>query len=277
MINIAVLLTVYNRKEVTIRGLRSLYRAFAKLNDGYSFEVYITDDGSSDGTIEAVAKEFPNIHIIQGDGNLYWCGGMRKAWQATFDSKIKYDFYLWFNDDDELYEDAIFSLFEAYRECGPNCIITGAFHNHRGEPSYGGQIVEGVFLEPNGLFQDVVLMNGNLVLISYDVYKKIGMIDGVFKQSLGDYDYGLRARKQNFMIRLTANYVGLCDRHDIKPYYSLNNSLVERLRILYHPKYNPFYTFIYWKRHRGIYQAVKSFVGSHVYSCFPCLLKYKQK
>ena len=64
MIKTAVLLTVYNRKEVTLQGLRSLHKAIAYLREGYSFDIFMTDDGCTDGTAEAVSKEFSDIHIV---------------------------------------------------------------------------------------------------------------------------------------------------------------------------------------------------------------------
>lgn len=80
MINTAVLLTVYNRKNVTLQGLRTLYRAieFLKkelLESDYQLDIYMTDDGYIDGTGEAVRKEFPYVYITQGASSLYWSGG----------------------------------------------------------------------------------------------------------------------------------------------------------------------------------------------------------
>ena len=46
---------------------------------------------------EAVGKMFPQVHIIKGDGNLFWNRGMYMAWQAAIKEK-DYDFYLWLND-----------------------------------------------------------------------------------------------------------------------------------------------------------------------------------
>ena len=41
--------------------------------------VYLVDDGSRDGTSRSVAVRFPQISILEGDGSLFWNGGMRKA------------------------------------------------------------------------------------------------------------------------------------------------------------------------------------------------------
>jgi hypothetical protein len=49
----------------------------------YAIEVFLVDDGSTDGTADAVREVWPEATIIQGDGNLFWCGGMRVAWAAA--------------------------------------------------------------------------------------------------------------------------------------------------------------------------------------------------
>ena len=72
---IAVIMTCFNRRSTTISCLRALH----KQKNSIDFDVYLTDDGSSDGTADAVKTEFPAVNILQGNGNLYWVGGMRLA------------------------------------------------------------------------------------------------------------------------------------------------------------------------------------------------------
>ena len=108
---VAVLLTVFNRKDITLKGLSTLYAAMKPVEDKYSFDVYMTNDGCTDGTPEAVKNCFPDVHIINGNGNLYWSGGMRKAWDVAAKTH-DYDYYLWFNDDAVLYENALLLLYD---------------------------------------------------------------------------------------------------------------------------------------------------------------------
>ncbi len=275
MKKIAVLLTVFNRKATTLQGLKSLYKAIEILGEDYSFDIYMTDDGSTDGTAEAVAKEFSDICITKGNGNLFWSGGMRKAWQASIDSGIEYDFFLWFNDDAVLYENAFVILFRAYEKNGPYCIVTGAFCGHDGKASYGGKIDEGNVIEPNGAYQDVALMNGNFVLVPFSAYSKLGTIDKKFKHGFGDYDYGLRAHKNHIRVVLTAEYVGICDRHDVEipNYFSTKYGLLKRLKLSYNPQNSPYYYFIYMFRYEGLLKAIKYFIWRNYYTIFPQLFK----
>ena len=99
MLKIAVLIVCHNRKEKTIKCLQKLYSQ--KNIENIKFKVFLVDDGSSDGTEHAISQSFPDVVIIKGNGNLFWAGGMRIAWNSA--KKKQYDYYLWLNDDVFLY------------------------------------------------------------------------------------------------------------------------------------------------------------------------------
>jgi GT2 family glycosyltransferase len=71
---IAILITCYNRKEKTLSCLAALFNCIVP--DGYGFDVFLVDDGSTDGTSDAIKEGFTQVNIIQGNGNLFWNRGM---------------------------------------------------------------------------------------------------------------------------------------------------------------------------------------------------------
>ena len=95
MMKISVLLTCHNRKEKTLICLRKLFEQDVR---NVEFDVFLVDDGCTDGTAEAVREEFPKIHIIQGDGSLFWNRGMCLAWEEARKNGA-HDAVLWLNDD----------------------------------------------------------------------------------------------------------------------------------------------------------------------------------
>lgn len=278
----AVLLTVYNRKNVTLEGLKTLYRSIDVLDENYCFEIYMTDDGCTDGTVDTIKNMFPQVHIVRGDGNLYWGGGMNLAWKTAFHNK-KYDGFIWFNDDSILYKSAMKELLKPYMEMPYPVIVVGAFRSKlTGNSTYGGKLKDtDNFLKPNGTYQELELMNGNLVFIPYEIMKEIGIIDCSFRHGIGDYDYGLRAIKSGFKLLLTPSYVGTCERHDkiIKKCFNSQYSFFYRLKFLYSPLNSPIAIFIYQYRYYGFCNALKLFVALHFYTFFPSIyvLRLKNK
>lgn len=100
---VAVLITSFNRRELTLNALEALFRQ--RNVETVQFSVFLVDDGCTDGTSEAVRARFPEVHILAGDGALFWNGGMRMAFAAALHGS--FDAYLLLNDDVTLYIDAL--------------------------------------------------------------------------------------------------------------------------------------------------------------------------
>jgi len=93
--SIGVVITCHNRKEKTIASLKKLINQDDI--DTLDVKIYLVDDGSTDGTSEAIKNNFPQVNIIKGDGTLFWNGGMRGAFSKAMENG--HDYYLWLNDD----------------------------------------------------------------------------------------------------------------------------------------------------------------------------------
>ena len=232
---IAVLMTCFNRRDTTLACLRALHQQTC------NFDVYLTDDGSSDGTTEAIRAEFPQVKILQGDGNLFWVGGMRLAFAEAM--KHSYEYYLWLNDDTFLETDTLDKLLNIQqnltRQNHENSIIVGTTQDpSTRKPTYGGAVKSKKwysnkfeFLEPTQNIQESDAMFGNCVLIPKNVANKVGNIDAAFIHSLGDLDYALRARKLGCSIWVAPGYVGTCSKNSIRNSWADTNlPLQERLR-----------------------------------------------
>ena len=59
----AVLLTVFNRKEKTLQCLSRLFDQLPV--EDLQIDVFLTDDGCTDGTAEAVENLFPSVHLLK--------------------------------------------------------------------------------------------------------------------------------------------------------------------------------------------------------------------
>ncbi len=266
---VAVLLTVFNRRETTLACLRTFQKC-SSLMKHFGFDVFLTDDGCTDGTVDAVNREFPRVFVIKGTGSLYWSGGMRLAWETAL-KHDSYDYFIWLNDDAILFDNALNCLFEPLEILSEDVVVSGAFKDDQGNCSYGGKNEMGCLIEPKkDIFQNITFMNGNLVLIPSTVVSKIGIIDEYYKHSFGDWDYGIRALKNNIKVCLTSEYVGFTNRHDVNipKYADPNIPMLKRLKILYSPFYNPKYIFHFWFKKGDVLSAIKYYFTQHFHSLF---------
>lgn len=257
-IKLAIIITCYNRRDTTLKCLEALY-----LQD-LSFDVYLTDDGSSDGTSEAVKAYYPEVNILQGNGNLFWGGGTRHSFAEA--RKADYDYYIWLNDDTLLKPDAISVLLSTHDELTlkkkSNSIVAGSMQDPvTGMISYGGKVqnswrpLKFKLLKPTEKTQECETINGNLVLIPRSVARLVGNIDKAFPHGLGDLDYGLRARKLGCSVWIAPGYLGTCARNYVRDtWQDTNLPLNQRLHKLFNLKgSSPLRreTLLYAKRHGG--------------------------
>lgn len=274
---IAVLLTVFNRKEKTMLCLEELYRQ--EIPKNYKMDIFMVDDGSTDGTRLEVEKTFSNVNIIQGDGNLFWNRGMHTAWKTASENE-EYDYYLWLNDDTFIFENSINLMIDSVLKKKDNAIICGAtLDSTKKAITYSGtQKLGGQLLKPNGQLQKCVIFNGNFVLVPKKVFNVLGNLDWTFRHAIGDFDYALRARKKNIDCYLAPDYVGTCEANSTLPKWCLPETpLVKRFKILYSPLgyADPIPFFIYENRHFGLVTAIKHFLSINLRAFLPSLWKTK--
>ena len=257
---LAVLITCYNRRETTLHCMRALYDQ--ELHEGVRFEIYLVDDGCTDGTGDAVRSRFIDVKILKGDGSLYWCGGMRFAWAEAM--KEDYDYYLWLNDDTLLLPGAIQTLLSTAQEVrekeGREGIIVGSTCDpDTGKQTYGGvrridKTLGFRLIEPTDKPQCCDTMNGNCVLVPNAVARVTGNLSGRFTHAIGDMDYGLRAGKDGFSCWIAPGYVGECRKNPPPDWTNPETPLRERLKNLHDPKGLPPGEWIeFAKRHAGFW------------------------
>lgn len=253
----AVLLTCHNRKSKTLACLSSLFEA--KLPSNYEFDVFLTDDGSTDGTYEAVREKYPHIHTIKGSGNLFWAGGMRLAWK-TAKQQEDYDAYLLLNDDVVLHPDFLHNLIKteefSIAKTGKTGIYSGAtIDEDTQKVTYGGSkiktnhfVLKMDMLSPDTTPKECEITNANVLWISKEVVNKIGIFDDKYTHGIADYDYSYQAHKNEFPVYLAPNICGTCSDDHGKNWRKGNVPLKARIAYLKSPKGLAYSEYLYYIR-----------------------------
>ena len=246
MINIvAVLIACHNRKEKTIGCIQSLFESKNNCSSTFELDVYLTDNGSVDGTASEVKKLFPAVNVLIKSDTMFWAGGMRNSWNEALRTR-SYDAFLLLNDDvlmDRTCFDILFKAHEySIKKYGFGSIYIGSIRDKDTlEYEYGGRLLLNKWTQvtkkviPDGNFNECQLGNANIMLVDKKVVERIGILDDHYVHAKADYDYTLRALESKFPILVCSDYCGYCIR-DHSPTNLKKMDLKERIRYLKNPK-----------------------------------------
>lgn len=213
-INVTVIFTCFNRKEKSVNCIKKL----SEHNDQIEFSFIVVDDNSTDGTPQAIKMLGQNTVVIEGDGNLFWCGGMRKGLDYYLNSDFDEDgFCLLVNDDVDFFDQSIEKLIEQLAD-RKDTVIIGATCGDNGAFTYGlRRRVKGF---KRGMVEAVPPAkeevcgetgNANCVLIPNVIMRDIGNMDSTYRHNYGDYDYGFHMTRKGYKLVSSLGYVGVCN------------------------------------------------------------------
>jgi GT2 family glycosyltransferase len=200
---------------LTLRCLEAFFSQVFRANPP-ELEAVVVDDGSTDGTGDAIEAAFSAAQLIPADGTLFWARGMQLAEARAVADRP--EFVLWLNDDVRLDATAAERLL-ATAAASSDAIVVGALL----DPDTKAVTYSGVRLsrwhplrtrlvEPGDRPLEADTFNGNVVLVPRPVYERVGSIDGSFSHGQADFDYGLRARRAGFRIVVAPGTFGTCRR-----------------------------------------------------------------
>jgi GT2 family glycosyltransferase len=208
MIYIAI--PVHNRKNLLRNCLLSLRNQTNK-----DFKIIVTDDGSNDGTGEMLRSEFPEITVLQGDGNLWWTGSINEAVSYALERCDDDDFILVLNDDLEVPENYI-EDFYILASKHPNTLIGSVVTDidDKDRIYSGGVKINWFTGKTRGINNDKSLssfgkgyytdeasyLTGRGVLISSKVFKQLGIYNNNHYTQCGDTELPIRARKAGYKL-----------------------------------------------------------------------------
>ena len=230
---IYIIVLNYNRKDDTLDCLSSLFRM-----DYPNFKVLMVDNASSDGTADAVRREYPQAEVLQNEKNLMYAGGNNAGIKLALEHGA--DWVLLLNNDTVVDERLLSEMADA-ADAHPEAGVLGPMIYYypaggragarwrraearamrpRGparswQPEtiwYAGGVVKlwmgltahrGLRETDTGRYGKVEqtdYVTGCAMLVSRECLDKVGLLDTSYGMYAEDVDFSLRARKAGFKL-----------------------------------------------------------------------------
>ncbi len=113
MVDCSIILVLWNEKEYIIPCIESIYQ----MTKDITYEIIVSDNGSTDGGVELVRERFPEVIVIENGENLGFGGANNRGLDIA---KGKYIFYL--NNDTKLLTNSIKKLIDYWESQKTNSL-----------------------------------------------------------------------------------------------------------------------------------------------------------
>lgn len=221
---VEIVAAVHNRREITLQCLKSLSRIN---KTGLDVHIVIVDDGSTDGTSEAISKNFPEVEIVTGDGNLWFTAGTNRGIEAAL--KHNPDYILTINDDAVFDSEFLRWMVETARKY-PRSVIGGLLllwdtpHKvFQVAPKWdfwaGGYrhwVKQTVWTVPDKPWE-VELIVGNCVLFPAQVFRECGLMNEKKFPHYGDAEFTPRLRRKGWKLLIEPRARVFCQPNNTPP------------------------------------------------------------
>ncbi|NEP19108.1 MAG: glycosyltransferase family 2 protein [Leptolyngbya sp. SIO4C1] len=212
-VSISLILPVRNRQDFTAAILQQLAQQGAEQTDSQvaAIQVVVVDDGSSDGTADLIRHRFPWVHLLQGDGSLWWTGAIATGMNYAV-QQLSADYLVWLNDDIAIADDFIPQLIAQCQRTSPDQkVITGGIIREVTHPDwivFGGVIasqqINDICQFADRSILKVDTLNGNIAVMPAQIVSDVGLPDTErFRHYGGDYEYVCRAKAAGYQVQLS--------------------------------------------------------------------------
>lgn len=236
---VEIVTPVHNRRDITLQCLRSLARL---KTENLEVHTIIVDDGSTDGTGASIERDFPNVEVVKGDGNLWFTEGTNVGMRVALEHQP--DYVLLINDDsvfDENFLEFMVETAEKYPRSiiGPLLLLWDVPHKlFQVAPSWktfaGGWRwwdEQTIWSVPDRTWE-VEIIVGNCVLIPTAAIREHGLMNSARYPNFGDIEYTPRLRKNGWRLLIDPRARVFCQPNEVAPKFA-QKTLAEKIKAMF--------------------------------------------
>jgi GT2 family glycosyltransferase len=236
---VEIVMPVHNRRDLTLQCLKSLSRLD---RTGLVVHVVVVDDGSTDGTSDAIRGQFPDVEVIAGNGELWYTAATNRGIEAAL--RHEPDYILACNDDSIFDAESVRCLVEC-AETFPRSVVGSVLLNWetphkvfqvspkwnvwKGGFQHWSQ--QSVWTIPDRPWE-VELIVGNCVLYPAEAIKEVGLMDEKHLVQYGDAEYTPRMRRKGWRLLIEPRARVFCEPNALPDKFR-DMPFLEKLKALF--------------------------------------------
>lgn len=209
---LSVVIPTFNRKSYLEKIITQVLKQDVA---DVEISIVVVVDGSTDGTVEMLESNFPDVHIVRGDGDWWYTKSMNEGFKKA--AQLNPDFVLTLNDDIEIKANYLSSLRDAYQSVESGSVM-GSLSVSIEKPylvTCSGNIETSKFwgrtrhlipflsvVDPSELkgIHKSLTLPGRGMFIPIDTLRQLNNFEERLIQYHSDTDFCLRAKKQGHQV-----------------------------------------------------------------------------
>jgi GT2 family glycosyltransferase len=194
---LGVIIVAFNGREVLLRALRALLPQCRALKDVES-QVVVVDNGPTDGMVEVVHPEFPEVTVIANAFN----GGPACGFNFGLRHVGLPSYVLVMHHDVELTAGSLARMVSYLREHPSIAGVIGSLINRDGTIQFQRMNIMELVSRRHRRPQPITLVRNTCALVRGEVFFDVGLYDERFHFWNEDFDWSLRAKRKGYRFTL---------------------------------------------------------------------------